>query len=1079
MQYVGSHSSRELFELVKSIGECRSKQEEDRIILNEAECLQSKFLESGISSSKLREYLIRAIYVEMLGHDASFAYIHAIKMTHDKNSLTKRVGYLACCIFLNSNHELLVLLVNTLQRDLISRNQLDVSAALSSLSRLVNLEMLPSIESSVIKLLGHQIAAIRRKAYLVTYKLLSLRPEIITDNPDILERGVCDVDISVVNAALHLVKYTSHNNPDLCTPLIPFMVATLKQILDHNIPREYDYHWIPAPWVQVHILDIFASVASREKSCAEQVYEIIQATLKRAELSIATPMFNGSVVMPVINPNISASLNGGNISYAILQSCIRTITFIHPSLYLIELAANTISKFLQSDHNHLRSVGISCLSRIVSVNPIHAIPHQMVVVNCLEDSDETLRRKTLDLLCQMTNPKNVETVVAKLMSHLRISTDIYFRSELSNNIVSLSERFAPNYNWYLTTTVNLLEIAGKLVSVEKAYNIAQIIAEGPTGDETIDTEFRFEATNLFINVLEDKVEKLPEILCNLAIWVVGEYGCIAKINNKYINSLESVHKTVNLLTSIFNRLQKKTKSWETYGLIIKAAMKCFSIALLLVLRNKNLVLGIIKDDIESPEITIKYIINTCIPMIEACEHSPNQLIRQRANEFRVLINFEQLDTKIEKNIPLENLEKNKILELFSSILPFDASCEDIQVDKKLSFLDSVTDGYKQKYMMNFSKSARINFKSIPAKNLTKYKDISLNLNTTDQQFQKESKDELNMLSHNSLQTDPLFKSIHNDTNISELPDEVQETPYSGTSIKTEGMKRWGPDGYKPINELAMREKNKSVINNKLGKSNSLKPQSSSNEKLGFISKTESLGKRIIHVDSAIELQKQKEAMALFSGIVSRDQNSPNKKNTDEKPTNKSLSASTVSNPDINMSTNAENSFKELENSQSTCETCNLLDIKSTTQNIGTMQPSIKSEYEAKTHTSKYNFPVFFPLDISIIDIANMWSSLEFEFSQNVLLYDKDFQQVISELESNTCFAFIYNEDSEIMCAATTSPSAGQIALLRIFYCNISAPKFIVTGRSNEMPIAKLIVQICSSYIQNSGEFHQKYNHNYI
>jgi AP-4 complex subunit epsilon-1 len=65
---------------------------------------------------KLKELLIRLLYVEMLGHDASFGYIKAIEMTASTNLLQKRVGYLCASLTLAPEHEFRFMLINQLQR---------------------------------------------------------------------------------------------------------------------------------------------------------------------------------------------------------------------------------------------------------------------------------------------------------------------------------------------------------------------------------------------------------------------------------------------------------------------------------------------------------------------------------------------------------------------------------------------------------------------------------------------------------------------------------------------------------------------------------------------------------------------------------------------------------------------------------------------------------------------------------------------------------------------------------------------------------------------------------------------------
>lgn len=76
----GSHLSKDFFELVKTIGEAKSKQEEDRIISAEVVKLKQRMGDPSIKGKLLKEYLIRLIYVEMLGHDASFGYMKAVEV---------------------------------------------------------------------------------------------------------------------------------------------------------------------------------------------------------------------------------------------------------------------------------------------------------------------------------------------------------------------------------------------------------------------------------------------------------------------------------------------------------------------------------------------------------------------------------------------------------------------------------------------------------------------------------------------------------------------------------------------------------------------------------------------------------------------------------------------------------------------------------------------------------------------------------------------------------------------------------------------------------------------------------------
>jgi AP-4 complex subunit epsilon-1 len=103
-------------QLVRSIGEAKTKHEEERIVKRESATLKERISARDVSSRQMREYLIRVIYCEMLGVECSWGYIHAVKFTQSTNINDKRIGYLASSLFLHEDHELNMLLINSIQR---------------------------------------------------------------------------------------------------------------------------------------------------------------------------------------------------------------------------------------------------------------------------------------------------------------------------------------------------------------------------------------------------------------------------------------------------------------------------------------------------------------------------------------------------------------------------------------------------------------------------------------------------------------------------------------------------------------------------------------------------------------------------------------------------------------------------------------------------------------------------------------------------------------------------------------------------------------------------------------------------
>ncbi|CAA6668204.1 unnamed protein product [Spirodela intermedia] len=605
----GWGQSKEFLDLVKSIGEARSKAEEDRIVLQEIETLKRRINEPDVPRRKMKEYIIRLVYVEMLGHDASFGYIHAVKMTHDDSLLLKRTGYLAVTLFLNEDHDLIILIVNTIQKDLRSDNYLVVCAALAAVCKLINEETIPAVLPQVVELLGHPKETVRKKAIMALHRFHQRAPTTMSHLISNFRKRLCDNDPGVMGATLCPLFDLITEDANSYKDLVMSFVSILKQVAERRLSKAYDYHQMPAPFIQIKLLKILGLLGSGDKQASGAMYNVLEDIFKKSEPS-------------------------SNIGNAVLYECICCVSSICQNDKLLKTAAEVTSKFLKSESHNLKYMGIDALGRLLKRNPEIAEEHQLAVIDCLEDPDDTLKRKTFELLHKMTKSSNVEVIVDRMIDYMISISDNHYKTDIASRCVELAEQYAPSNHWFIQIMNKVFEHAGDLVDVRVAHNFMRLIANGED-DEGAGSQLRSSAVVSYLHILAEP--KLPSVFLQVICWVLGEYGITdGKFSASYITG------------KLCDVAEARSNDDTVRAYAIAAIMKicAFEIA---AGRKVELL----------PE---------CQSLIDELSASHSTDLQQIAYELQALLG---LDARA-----------------VETIMPYDASCEDIEVDRSLSFLNS-------------------------------------------------------------------------------------------------------------------------------------------------------------------------------------------------------------------------------------------------------------------------------------------------------------------------------------------------------------------------------------------------------
>ncbi|KAK3526291.1 hypothetical protein QTP70_022699 [Hemibagrus guttatus] len=490
--------------LVRSITELTSKNEEEKLINKELAAIKEQISSPNTTMRQMRELMVRAMYCEMLGYEASFAYIHAIKLAQQGTVLEKRVGYLAVSLFLNESHELLLLLVNTVLKDLQSTNLIEVCMALTVVSQIFPKDMIPSILPLVEEKLSHQKEIIRRKAVLALYKFYLIAPNQVQHIHNKFRKALCDKDPGVMMSSLHIYLRMIKENPDNYKELTSSFVTILRQVVGGKLPLDFNYHGVPAPWLQIQLLRILSLLGKEDQSTSELMYEVLDESLRRAEMN-------------------------HNITYAILYECVKAIYTVYPKSQLLEKAARCIGNFVLSPKINLKYLGLKALTYVVQYDANLALQHQMTIIESLDHTDLIIRRETLELLFRITNAQNATVIVEKMLEFLRLCNDNYTIIDLVGKVAELAEKYpliVARYNeWFIQTMNAVFSLGGDLMQPDIPNNFLRLLAEGSDTEED-DRHLKLYAVDSYLALLKGDCSHLPQCFLQVISWVLGEYSCM-------------------------------------------------------------------------------------------------------------------------------------------------------------------------------------------------------------------------------------------------------------------------------------------------------------------------------------------------------------------------------------------------------------------------------------------------------------------------------------------------------------------------------------------------------------------------
>ncbi|CAK9225490.1 unnamed protein product [Sphagnum troendelagicum] len=532
--------------MIRSIRACKTAADERAVVAKECAVLRNAFRDND--QDYRHRNVAKLMFIHMLGYPTHFGQMECIKLIAAGSFPEKRIGYLGLMLLVDERQEVLMLVTNSLKNDLNHSNQFIVGLALCALGNICTAEMARDLALEVEKLLHNNNSYIRKKAALCSLRIVRKVPDLIdyvmvpatsllTDK----HHGVLISGVKLCTELCQVSEVAVQHYRKVCTAHVMSLIRVLKNLVVSGYAPEYDVNGITDPFLQIRLLRLLGLLGKGDPETSDNMSDILA--------QVAT--------------NTEGSKNAGN---AILYECVQTIMSIETIGGLRVLAINILGRFLANRDNNIRYVALNTLVKVVSVDTQAVQRHRTTIVECVKDSDISIQRRALELICALVNVSNVKTLTKELIDYLKVS-DPEFKGDLTAKISSLVQRFSPNKQWYIDQMILLMIEAGKYVTPDVTRALVVVISNASElQGYTVRALYRvFQAWNG------------QESLGQVTIWCIGEYGEMLVDHLNEVEGEEPLTVTESDAVDIVETVLKDTRvSSDTLAFCLTALLKLSS-----------------------------------------------------------------------------------------------------------------------------------------------------------------------------------------------------------------------------------------------------------------------------------------------------------------------------------------------------------------------------------------------------------------------------------------------------------------------------------------------------------------------